>query len=141
MGKFKNYLITEELGLGDIGKKIDSFYHNQWLKNQISNLFSTPIPEPTLPLDTQANAGTELGDRVVSIPSVEKTGRITNLFLKKNPIYIRLSDGTEAYFSYDEYKKIQGTPEVGKNMTIIFQRHPQDYTKQTSKIDKAIVLD
>lgn len=141
MGEFKNFLIKEEKGLGDIGKKINDFYHNKWLKNQISDLFSTPVPVPTTPLDTQANFGNDLFDRVVSIPSVEKSGRITNLFLHKNPIYIRLSDGTEAYFSYDEYKRIQGKPEIGKTMTIIFQRHPEDYTKNCSKIDKAIVLD
>jgi hypothetical protein len=77
----------------------------------------------------------------VTIPSVERTGRITSLITKRNPIYIRLSDGTEAHFSYDEYRRIDGKPELGKTMTVIFQRHPEDRMQQASKIDKAIVRD
>ena len=77
----------------------------------------------------------------LTIPSAEKQGRITVLELKRNPIYIRLSDGTEANFTYDEYKRIDGKPELGKVMKISFQRHPDDRMRQYSKIENAIVLD
>jgi len=75
----------------------------------------------------------------MTIPSVERTGRITTLLSKRNPIYVRLSDGTEAQFTYDEYKRIEGNPALGKTMTVIFQRHPEDSGRSYSKIDKAIV--
>jgi hypothetical protein len=61
--------------------------------------------------------------------------------MRKNPIYVRLSDGTEAHFTYDEWKKIEGQPALGKTMTILFQRHPEDMSQEHSKIDKVIVTD
>lgn len=73
------------------------------------------------------------------IPQVEKTGKITDLILNKNPIYIRLSDGTEAYFTYDEFKRIKGKPALGKTMTIVFYRHPDDRTINYSKISYAFI--
>ena len=76
----------------------------------------------------------------LTIPSAEREGRITVLELKKNPIYVRLSDGTEAHFTYDEYKRIDGKPELGKVMKISFQRHPDDTMRQFSKIDRATIL-
>jgi hypothetical protein len=143
MGKFKEYLITEELGLANLGARIDDLFHNQWLANAINGAFVSSDVSGSEQSPTMGFAGhsLHLPSTDLTIPSVEKTGRITILHLKKNPIYIRLSDGTEAYFTYDEYKRIEGTPELGKTMTIIFQRHPQDFTQQYSKIDKAIVRD
>lgn len=143
MGKFKEFLITEEMGLGDLGKRIDSFYNNRWLGNQINGAFVTrdvPNAAEQSPVHGTGLDSIRLPNEL-TIPSFERTGRITTLFLKKNPIYVRLSDGTEAHFTYDEYKRIQGTPELGKTMTIIFQRHPNDWSQNASKIDKVIVRD
>lgn len=143
MGKFKDYLINEEMGLGDLGKRIDSFFNNAWLGNQINGAFVTPdVPSAA---ETSPQHGTGIDSirlpTELTIPSFERTGRITTIFLNKNPIYVRLSDGTEAHFSYDEYKRIQGKPELGKTMTIIFQRHPNDWTQNASKIERVIVRD
>jgi len=119
MGKLKTFIESQTIGLGDLGRRIDRMYHNQNFDNQI--------------------AGAHLADIDLTIPSVTKTGRITILQLKKSPIYMRLSDGTELNFTWDEYKKIQGKPSLGKTMTVIFQRHPKDVTNMNSKIEKVIV--
>ena len=129
MGQFKKYLLNEESGLGDIGPKLHQLFHSDYLNNQVGGAFvsNTPMHDLKLP-----NTG-------ISVPSVERTGRITTLLLKRNPIFIKLSDGTEAHFTYDEFRRIDGKPDLGKVMTIIFQRHPDDTSDGVSKIDKAIV--
>lgn len=143
MGKFKEFLITEEIGLADLGTKIDNLYHSHWFGNQLAGAIASTDVTGTEQSPTMGYSGHSLHLPSVdlTIPSSTRTGRITTLLLKKNPIYIRLSDGTEAHFTYDEYKKIDGEPSLGKTMTITFQRHPQDQTRMHSKIDKAIVRD
>lgn len=139
---FKSF-INEEFGLANLGGQINRVFDNPSFKGQtgayVSTDYSTPSPtgyagDPTSSIDLPANS--------LTIPNVEKTGRIAVLLYKKNPIYIRLTDGTEAFFTYDEYHKIQGEPPaVGKTMTIVFQRHPNDASEERSKIVKAIVRD
>ena len=151
MGKFKEFLINEEIGLGELGPAIDNLYHSQWFGNQINGAYTSMDTGSVSQNDAGGSFGHQTGSRAIgqmglpttdmTIPSVSKEGRITTLLLKKNPIYVRLSDGTEANFTYDEYKRIDGEPALGKVMTIIFQRHPSDSTKMFSKIDKAVVKD
>lgn len=143
MGRFKEFLLTEEIGLADLGPRVDQLMNSQWFGNQIAGaLVSTDFTgteqSPTL---GYVGHSTHLPSTDLTIPSVTREGRITTLLLKKNPIYVRLSDGTEAHFSYDEYRRIQGYPELGKVMTITFQRHPEDVSRSYAKIDKAIVRD
>lgn len=143
MGKFRNFILNEEVGLADLGPNIERLFNSQEFGNQIGGAFvssswnslNPPTPWKGDDLQTAKNP-VDLG-----IPSVQRTGRITTLMRTKNPIYIRLSDGTECNFSFDEFKRIQGNPGIGKTMTVIFQRHPEDMSNQFSKIDKAIVLD
>lgn len=145
--------MNEEIGLGELGPKIDDLFHSQLLGNQIGGAFIT-MDTDDVPQEGIGTSGGSFGNQSMArsnqvglpstdmtLSSIEKTGRITTLLLKKNPIYIRLSDGTEARFTYDEYRKIQGEPALGKNMTLIFQRHPSDASGQHSKIDQAIVRD
>lgn len=142
MGRFKAFLLTEDIGLGDLGPRIDRFVHSPWLNNKINGAFvSSTVNGSQQPTMGYAGQSLTLPATDLTIPSDERTGRITTLLLKRNPIYVRLSDGTEAHFSYDEYRRIDGQPELGKTMTIIFQRHPEDRSQMTSKIDKAIVRD
>ena len=139
MGRFKKFLLTEEIGLADIGPRMDHLMNSQWFGNQIAGaLVSSDVTgsEQFSTLGSNHLPSTDL-----TIPSATREGRITTLLLKKNPIYVRLSDGTEANFSYDEYRRIQGQPGLGKVMTIIFQRHPDDMGRAYSKIDQAIVRD
>ena len=138
MGKFKEYLITEDIGLADLGPRLDRFYRSDYLDSKVGGAFASGNDAKSSPTLGQAM---NMPTTDLSIPSVERSGRIQHLNLKKNPIYIRLSDGTEAHFSHDEYRRIEGRPEMHKTMKITFQRHPDDWTKQASKIDKAIVLD
>jgi len=143
MGKFKEFLLTEEIGLGDLGQRIDSLMNSQKFGNQIGGAFASTDVTGSEMGPTMGFAGHSLWlpSTDLTVPSVERTGRITTLLLKRNPIYVRLSDGTEANFSYEEYRRIEGSPALGKTMTLIFQRHPEDQTSGYSKIDKAIVRD
>ena len=136
MGKFKKFLINE-VGLGDLGQRIDGLMNSKRFGNQIGGAFVSPDVTGSGP--TMGNLNLPSAD--LTVPSAERTGRITSLLLKKNPIYVRLSDGTEANFSYEEYRRIEGKPELGKTMTLIFQRHPEDQSSGYSKVDKAIVRD
>lgn len=143
MGKFKNFLINEEIGLGELGTRIDDLFNSQWFSNQIAGAYASTDVTGSEQSPTMGYSGhsLHLPSTDLTIPSVERTGRITTLLSKRNPIYIRLSDGTEAQFTYDEYKRIEGKPDIGKTMTLIFQRHPDDSGRSYSKVDKAIVRD
>lgn len=133
MGKFREFVLTEDIGLADLGPRLHNFYNSPWLDAKIGAAL--------VPGNTSRGDGIDIPSTNLTIPSNERTGRIEVLMLKRNPIYVRLSDGTETYFSHDEYNRIEGTPELHKTMTVIFQRHPNDASKSNSKIDKAIVRD
>jgi hypothetical protein len=75
----------------------------------------------------------------IGLPSVQKTSRIEHVMDKKNPIYIGLSDGTKLYFTLDEFRRIEGKPSRGKNMTVIMQRRLDDHSNSPSIITKCIV--
>lgn len=132
MGKFKDFLLTEEVGLGNLGYRLTHAFYSNELENKIKGAFPDNFVNGNTPLS---------GGKKLEIPSIERSGKITHLMKKKNPIYVRLSDGTECHFSYDEFRRIQGDPAIGKTMTVIFQRHPDDTSGHASKIDKVIVTD
>lgn len=142
MGDFKTFL-KEDVGLGNIGRSVDRLFSNQHFANQagayVNTDYTKPSPEgyigdpdfmPRLPATN------------LTIPSIQREGKISVLLAKRNPIFVKLTDGTEAHFSYDEYKRIHGSePELGKTMRITFQRHPGDLSQTHSKIDHAEVID
>lgn len=113
---FKNYLqITEHLSqYGAIFVQENS----TWLQN-ISNSL------PQLQLD---------------LPAIEKKSTIEFIADKKNPITVQLSDGSKLFFTYDEYKRIEGKPERGKTMVVTFQRLPNDATDLPSQITKCRII-
>lgn len=143
MGKFKDYLMNESLGLGDIGPRIEKMFNSPWLGNAINGAFVSAGWSGSDAGPTQGYVGQDHHQPAtdLTIPSIQRQGRITSLMLTKNPIYVRLSDGTEANFTYDEWRKIDGKPQIGKTMTIFFQRHPEDMSQEHSRIDKVIVTD
>lgn len=144
MGKFKEFIENSGgIGLGDLGGRISQLYHSNEFGNQIGGALASTDVTGTEQSNTHSYGGHPLylPSTDMTLPSIEKTGRITYLMKKRNPIYVRLSDGTEANFTWDEYKRIEGEPAVGKTMTLIFQRHPEDSSRQHSKVDKAIVRD
>jgi len=74
------------------------------------------------------------------MPQVTKSGQIKFMQEKANPIVIILSDGTKMNFTYDEFLRIKGgKPELGKTMTVIFQRRLNDNSSVHSKIDSITV--
>lgn len=141
MGNFKKFLLSEEIGLGNLGSRLNAAFDH--IDEKIGGAFLSSDVSSTEQSETQGFAGHPLylPSTDLTVPQNIKTGRIQTLLLKKNPIYIKLSNGTEAYFTFDEYRRIQGTPAIGKVMSIIFQRHPSDKSETVSKIDKAIVRD
>lgn len=141
MGKFKEFLLNEEVGLGNLGKTIEKFFTSPDIDSKITGAFvnsnwnntfqnhkrgETNIQNLQIPTD-------------VVIPQIEKSGRIVSIDRKQNPIMVKLSDGTKCLFTNREFKSISGDPEVGKLMTVSFQRNPQDSTNDYSKIEKVII--
>lgn len=140
--RFRDFIIQEDVGLGDLGSKMDKVFNNPYY-NRIGGSFLSSDQSGSEMSDTATSVGHPLflPSTDLTIPNIEKTGRIKILEYKKNPIYIELHDGTKAHFTYDEFRRIEGTPALGKVMTIIFQRHPQDRGQQFSKVERAIVID
>lgn len=135
MGKFRAFILKEHVGLGDLSPRIDQLLHSQKLNNAVGSFLGSDW----MGSEQQSSGQPALPSIDLTIPQMERTARITHLMLKRNPIYLRLSDGTEAYLTLDEYKRIQGQPAVGKLMTVILQRHPNDSSGTASKIERAIV--
>ena len=142
MGKFKEYLLNEDLGLGNLGTKMDNIVNSQWLDTQLGGAIMCSDQTGTDQFPPFERTGSYAKpDLDLTVPSVVRSGRITNLFLKKNPIHIGLSDGTQLRLNYDEFKRIQGKPEIGKVMNVTLQRHPSDNSQTHSRIDKIEVRD
>jgi hypothetical protein len=74
----------------------------------------------------------------LDLPQITKSGSIQLVLQKQNPIYVQLSDGTKLFFTVDEFRRIKEKPEVGKNMTVVFQRLDKDKTDMPSQLVKAI---
>jgi hypothetical protein len=140
--RFKEFLLNEELGLGNLDGTMSRLFGTQGFQNYAGAYVSSDVSgseqSPTLGF---AGHSLFLPDTDLEIPKVERVGRIKLLLKNRNPILVQLSDGTQANFTYDEWKRIEGDPAVGKMMRIIFQRHPGDSTETHSKIDHVIVTD
>lgn len=145
MLKFKSFILKEDMGLGDIGKSVDRLFNNKHFAGQAGAYVNVDYSQ-----DSASPEG-KVGDPEfiekspapnLTIPSIQREGKITVLLAKKNPIFVKLTDGTEAYFSYDEFKRIKGSePTLGKTMRITFQRHPDDLSSSHAKIDHVEVID
>lgn len=73
------------------------------------------------------------------LPSVTRTSQIKLLERNKNPIFMLLADGTKLYLSWDEFRRVKGqTPEVGKSLTVVFQRRDDDRSGTPSKINSIL---
>jgi hypothetical protein len=139
MGKFRLFF-EGKLGLGNLGAKMHQFCNDTSLDAKIGGaLVSSDLTRGGAP-DRLSSFPLHRQSTDLTIPQVTKTGVIEIFDWKRNPIYMRLSDGTELTLSYDQLNNItKGKPDVGKTVTVIFQRHPQDFTDGRSKIDKFIV--
>lgn len=140
--RFKEFLLNEELGLGNLNGTMDRVFGTKGFQNYAGAYVSSDVngteQSPTL---GYAGHSLFLPSTDLQVPQIERVGRIKLLLKNRNPILVQLSDGTQASFTYDEWKRIKGEPAVGKVMRIIFQRHPEDKTASHSKIDQVIVTD
>lgn len=138
--KFKTFFF-EQTGLGNIGGSFQKIFGSPHVANKFNGYFSSDDMDGSDQNVTMGLNGhhTSLPTPDLVIPSMERSGKITVLLKNRNPIHVRLSDGTQANFTYDEFRRIKGNPEVGKNMTIRFQRHEKDASGNHSKIDSAEV--
>jgi hypothetical protein len=73
------------------------------------------------------------------VPTIKKSGKIKFIQDKENPIIIMLDNGTRLYLTVDEYRRIKGKPEIGKDMTVVFQRHQNDRTNNPSQVQSITV--
>ncbi len=75
----------------------------------------------------------------LGLPQIKKSGSIEVVLQKQNPIYVQLSDGSKLFFTVDQFRRIKNKPEVGKHMTVIFQRTTDDKSDVPSQLVQAIV--
>lgn len=119
----------------------------QFLENKIQNAFSqntvgthndhaTAIFLP--PSWTGAEDLSKYGipDISLGIPTVVKKSKIRSVELNKNPITVSLMDGTKLHLTLDEFNRIEKTKklEVGKELSVTFQRNPEYHGNEPSKI-------
>jgi len=76
----------------------------------------------------------------LELPKVEKRSKIVFVHDRINPIYVQLEDGSKLFFTYDQFKRIQGKPVVGKEMHISMQRLGSDTSEAPSRINSCRVI-
>jgi len=74
-----------------------------------------------------------------NVPHITKKGHILNIEYNKNPIRIKISDGTQLFLHIDDYKRLNKEPKKGDNISIEFQRNPEDISENPSKINKIFI--
>jgi hypothetical protein len=84
--------------------------------------------------------GVKLPDINLDLPVIEKKSKILILNDKLNPIFVQLEDKSKLFFTYDEFKRIAGTPSVGKTMYLKMQRLGNDTSNLPSRITMCQVL-
>ncbi len=121
MGNFKNFFLNSDFS------HIDSYLNQFANKKELDDQLGKAMDQ------------TQLSQ--LAVPKIEKTGRIIEIRMKKNPILIRLSDGTECNLTLDEFQSVPGHPAVGKMAKVVFQRHPGDTSGDHSLIQKFEIID
>lgn len=73
------------------------------------------------------------------LPAINKVGKIAMLIKDKNPILLQMDDDTQLYFTHDQFRRITGTPEIGRTISVVFQRDYTDRSKRPSQISSCQV--
>lgn len=138
MIKFKEYVEKRMQEQNTVGKHNDgatsnnsgAYIGSDWSGSEQSSTMGYLGHPPHLPsLDLVVNMPN------LGLPTIKRSSKIIMIEKNKNPISIFLSDGTKMFLTFDEFKRISGqTPEIGKNLTVIFQRHEKDKSENNSKI-------
>lgn len=120
---FKKYL--ESLGAG-------SYLPTTWTNSEADPTLAMMGHPVFLPgLDFVMNNGEE------GVPQTQKKSIVKHFLFKQNPIVIELADGTKLMMTLDQYKRITGDLPIIPNhteITVVFQRNPQDLTNNASQI-------
>lgn len=74
-----------------------------------------------------------------NIPTKTIQSLINVINKNKNPIFVGLEDGTKIFLTWDEFKRINPAPEVGKKAMITFQINDKDKDNTPSQIQKFVV--
>lgn len=72
----------------------------------------------------------------LTIPNVVKKSKIRSVEMNRNPITLIMMDGTKIYLTLDEFNRINAIKrlEVGNEISVTFQRRPEDKGPEPSKI-------
>lgn len=92
---------------------------SSWTGSGQSDIMSQPVFLPNMDL---------------ALPAITKVGKIAMLIKDKNPIMLQMDDGTQLYFSLDQFRRITGSPALGRTISVVFQRDYTDRSKMPSKI-------
>jgi hypothetical protein len=95
---------------------------------------ATPLDEPKDDMRDPNPVHPSMGDFTLSLPQVTITSAIRQLDDKRNPILIQLDNNTLLFIQPDAFRKIKGEPRIGKMMTVVLQRRPEDKSPVPSKI-------
>lgn len=76
----------------------------------------------------------------LDLPCIEKKSVIYDIKSNKNPIVILLQDGSKLFMTIDQFKRISGTPEIGKTLVFTLQRLQKDNSTLPSQIKSCKVI-
>lgn len=138
MIKFKEYIEKRMQEQNTVGKHNDgattnnagAYLGSDWTGSEQSptmGYLGHPVHLPSLDLVVNMPS--------LGLPTVKRSSKIILIQKNKNPISVFLSDGTKIFLTLDEFNRINGKkPEVGKNITVTFQRHNKNNSEENSKI-------
>jgi hypothetical protein len=113
---FKRFLLIMEYHDGGSPAAMSSGWTGS---GEVGNLMSQAVFLPSMDL---------------SLPATTKVGKIAMIIKDKNPIMLQMSDGTQLYFTIDQFRRITGSPALGRTISVVFQRDYTDSSKLPSKI-------
>jgi len=72
----------------------------------------------------------------LEIPHVSRKSKIRSVEERRNPIVVRLMDGTAIYLTLDEFRRVDSRTKLqpGREITVTFQRREGDDGPDPSKI-------
>jgi hypothetical protein len=128
MGSFRNFL-ESKLALAHPFSKNTVGTHNDFAT--ASFLPSTWTGSDSFGTHSQGLTHTDL-----QLPSVSRKSRIRSVEERRNPIRVRLMDGTTMYLTPDEFRRIDSRTKLhpGREITVTFQRREEDDGPDPSKI-------
>jgi hypothetical protein len=94
------------------------------------------LPSTWIGSENQGRLSQSITNNVFVIPNTTKRTKIRSVEVNKNPIVVSLMDGTKLYLTIDQFNRVQSNKklEAGEEISVTFQRRPEDTSDQPSKI-------